>query len=79
MADMLVKLKSMYDTSSSPVIWRTHQQIATLFGDFDLLEPGLTWTPLWHPEKAELGTHNAAFAEPSESVIYAGVGRKSKH
>lgn len=75
-ADQLVQLKSMYDSSSSPVMWRTHQQIADLFGDFDLIEPGLTWTPSWHPEETGSDIPHVSFNHPSESVVYAGVGRK---
>jgi hypothetical protein len=33
------------------VIFRSHQRTGALFGDFDLLTPGLTWTPSWHPEE----------------------------
>jgi hypothetical protein len=75
-AGQLAQLKTMYDTSSSPAIWRTHQQIANLFGDFELLDPGLTWTPSWHPEETGSTIQLAPFTHPSESVIYAGVGRK---
>lgn len=72
----LVRLKEMYDASSSPVIWRTQQQIFDLFGDFPLLDPGLTWTPCWHPEEAGSSIKTPTFTIPSESVICAGVGRK---
>lgn len=74
--DKLAQLKSMYDTSSSPVIWRSHAQIAGLFGDFDLIDPGLTWTPCWHPEETGSSSQHTPFNHPSESVIYAGVARK---
>lgn len=75
-ADQLARLKSMYDSASSPVIWRTHQQIADLFGDFDLIEPGLTWTPSWHPDETGSDLPQISFNHPSESIIYAGVGCK---
>jgi hypothetical protein len=73
----LVDLKRMYDTSSSSnAIWRSHDQIRALFGDFEFVEPGLTWTPLWHPEeKTELSPLVELHA-PNESAIYAGVARK---
>lgn len=77
MADKLANLKAMYDASSSPVIWRTRPQLAALFDDFDLLEPGLTRAPLWHPEENRLNTtQEVFFDEPNESAIYVGVGRK---
>jgi hypothetical protein len=75
-ADRLVQLKIMYDTAGSPVIWRTRGQIAELFGDFQLIEPGLTWTPSWHPEETGSSLQGVTFDQPNESVIFAGVGRK---
>jgi hypothetical protein len=79
-ADMdakLVALKNMYDSRSSPVIWRTHQQIGELFGDFRMLDPGMTWTTLWHPEETSPTAPVISFASPNESVIWAGVGQKA--
>lgn len=66
----------MYNRMSSPVTWRKHAEIAGLFGDFELLEPGLTWTPLWHPEESESRADDPVFDDPSESIVFAGVGRK---
>jgi hypothetical protein len=76
MDEKLVGLKQMYDSRSSPVIWRTHEEITALFGDFELLSPGLTWTTLWHPEETSPTAPVITFATPNESVIVAGVGRK---
>jgi hypothetical protein len=73
----LVDLKQMYDQRSSPVIWRTHDEIAELFGDFTILEPGMAWTTQWHPEETSPTWPVITFATPNESVIWAGVGRKS--
>ncbi|WP_370950268.1 SAM-dependent methyltransferase [Amycolatopsis sp. cg5] len=72
----LVKLKEMYDGASSPVVWRKPGEIESLFGDFDLIPPGLTWTAQWHPEDAGPAEPEIAFASPNESLILAGVGRK---
>lgn len=76
MTEQLRQLKQMYDTSSSPVIWRTRQEIADLFGEFEIIEPGLTWTPSWHPEEAGSSTQDVSFENPEESAVYAGVGKK---
>nr|WP_199748975.1 SAM-dependent methyltransferase [Amycolatopsis sp. WAC 01376] len=72
----LVKLKELYDSGSSPVIWRNHGEIRELFGDFDLLPPGLTWTTQWHPEDASPAEPEITFATPNGSLILGGVGRK---
>ncbi|OLZ47639.1 hypothetical protein BS329_27540 [Amycolatopsis coloradensis] len=66
----------MYDRNSSPVIWRKHDEIKALFGDFELIPPGMTWTIAWHPEDAGPAEPEITFAEPNASLILAGVGRK---
>jgi hypothetical protein len=75
-AGKLVELKRMYDTSSSPVIWRSHDKIRELFGDFELVPPGMGWTPSWHPEETGPTSPVIEFDRPNEAVIWAGVGRK---
>lgn len=72
----LVELKAMYDKSTSPVVWRSQGEIRALLGDFELVEPGMTWTPLWHPEESGPDAPVITFAKPEESVIWVGVGRK---
>lgn len=74
--DRLVKLKEMYDVSSSPVIWRSHDDIRSLFGDFTFVDPDLSWTPEWHPEIAEYTSRKTNFKTVNESVILAGLARK---
>jgi O-methyltransferase involved in polyketide biosynthesis len=48
---------------------RTREEIAEFFGDFELLEPGLVWSPQWRPDTPVTGN-------PAHSRILAGVGRK---
>jgi hypothetical protein len=45
-ADTHAQLKSMRDTSSSPVIWRSHTQIADLFGDVNGTRKLTPWRQL---------------------------------
>jgi hypothetical protein len=75
-AEKLIELKQMYDTSSSPVIWRSHAEIRELFGNFEMLPPGMSWTPSWHPEETGPTSPVIEFDRPNEAVIWAGVGRK---
>ncbi|QUQ64419.1 SAM-dependent methyltransferase [Kutzneria sp. CA-103260] len=75
-AGKLVELKRMYDTSSSPVIWRSRDQIRELFGGFELVSPGMGWTSSWHPEETGPTSPVIEFDRPNEAVIWAGVGRK---
>jgi len=72
----IVEVKQMYERASSSVIYRSHQEIQALFGDFVLVEPGMTWTPLWHPEEACPHAPVIKFDDPAESIAWCGVGRK---
>jgi hypothetical protein len=72
----LVELKELYDSRSSPVIWRKRDEVKELFGDFEIITPGVTWTPLWHPEETSPTAQLITFATPNESIAWAGVGRK---
>ncbi|WP_410595535.1 SAM-dependent methyltransferase [Amycolatopsis sp. lyj-23] len=73
----LAKLKELYDNNSSPVIWRKRHEIRELFGDFDLIPPGLTWTTEWHPEDRSPTEPDITFPTPNGSLILAGVGHKA--
>jgi O-methyltransferase involved in polyketide biosynthesis len=68
--------KRMYDAASSPVVWRTYEQLRALFGDFELVDPGLVWTPDWHPEDSSPSTPQIEFETSAEAAIRCGVGRK---
>lgn len=76
-SDRLAELKQMYDTSSSSdIILRRRPQIEALFGDFELVDPGMVWTPLWHPEETGPNAKHIDFESPSHAIVWAGVGRK---
>lgn len=72
----LVELDEMYKSTANPVIWRSQAEIRAMFGDFELLPPGLTWTPEWHPEDSSPNSPEIEFDSPEESVILVGVARK---
>lgn len=77
----LATLKKLYDTQSSPLILRSAEEVRALFGDFDLVSPGLVWTPEWRPGRCGLDdpartVATIEFDTPGESVIRAGVGKK---
>lgn len=64
------RVVSVMKRSADPVHPRTHGQVLELFRGFDLVDPGVVGTALWHPEDATQAPH-----EPGGSQIYAGVGR----
>lgn len=72
----LARLKQLCDAAGNPVIWRTREQITALFGDFAMVDPGLTWTPLWHPENSSPSARTVAFDSPNGSAVLAGVAQR---
>lgn len=74
----LMQLRAIFRSSSgNSGNNRTRAEIEQLMGDFVPVDPGMTWTPNWHPE---LQTGDFAprpvFTDPSESITWAGIARK---
>ncbi|MBO2453918.1 SAM-dependent methyltransferase [Actinomadura barringtoniae] len=69
--DVVAKVVEVYKKTSAPGTPRTSEQVTNLFGDFELLEPGLVWAPLWRPD------HPVGMEEAKRVWFYAGVGRKA--
>jgi SAM-dependent methyltransferase len=61
----------VFRNSQDPIFPRTHEEIMRMFHGFELVEPGLVYTPEWRPERPEDVGDNAA-----RSNLYAGVGRR---
>ena len=60
-----------YKQTANPVTLRPRAEILRFFDGFDLVDPGLVFTPQWRPEHpSEVG------AEPEKAGVYAGVDRK---
>lgn len=72
----MAEFGKMYDNTATPVIWRPRAEIEKFFGDLELIEPGATWTPLWHPDENGPSAPVIHFADPNESVVWAGVAYK---
>lgn len=51
---------------------RSPETISLFFEGFDLVEPGLVYVPLWHPE----GQDDIFVDQPEHSLTLGGVGRK---
>jgi S-adenosyl methyltransferase len=61
----------LFTRTPTPAVPRTREAVEGLFDGFDLVEPGLVWSPLWRPEHPdEVGDH------PERAAAYVGVGRK---
>jgi hypothetical protein len=61
----------VYNKATSSVTLRSHNQIASFFSGWDLIEPGLVQSPLWRPD-GELPRNM------DKLWIYGGVARLAK-
>ncbi|MFI0447081.1 SAM-dependent methyltransferase [Actinomadura sp. 6N118] len=68
--DVVAKVVEVYKRTSAPGTPRTGDQVTGLFGDFEMLDPGLVWAPLWRPQRP------VSMDEAKRVWFYAGVGRK---
>jgi SAM-dependent methyltransferase len=59
----------LYKGTSNPLSLRSRAEIQALFGEFALVEPGLTWVSAWHPVPGQVD-------EPERREMLAGVGRR---
>jgi hypothetical protein len=68
----------LYDTTPTPMIWRSRAEIGAFFGDLELVEPGATWSTLWHPEENGPAAPTVAFDHPNECGLWGGVAHKPR-
>jgi hypothetical protein len=67
----LFRAVELYQDSSSPLHLRGRAELRELMAGFEIVEPGVVFTPQWRPDNAEdVGEH------PERAVMLAGVGRK---
>ncbi|GDY30455.1 SAM-dependent methyltransferase [Gandjariella thermophila] len=65
------RVKALYRRGSIQVVTRTRQQVTDLLDGFDMVDPGVVYLPLWHPDSAEdVAEH------PERSGAYGVVGRR---
>jgi hypothetical protein len=61
----------LFKRTPTPGVPRTRAEVRPFFDGFELVPPGLVWSPQWRPEHPdEVGEH------PERSATYVGVGRK---
>ncbi len=66
--------EELFKTSGSNTVNRSMEDVSKFFKGFELVEPGIVPTPLWHPENE----NDALFHEPEKGYTWAAVGRKDK-
>lgn len=69
--EFLERFKAVYDKTANPVALRSRDEIAALFGDLELVEPGVVTLPLWRPDGVTYFTE-----DPERFPGFAGVARK---
>jgi hypothetical protein len=62
-------VKEVYDSSGTPVQWRSKGEVESFFEGLEMLEPGVVAGHRWRPERESEYTD-------AEVSLYAGVGRK---
>lgn len=72
--DEVLKAAPMYRNSAEGMHDRPYPVVRSFFAGWDLVEPGLVFTPLWRPDAD--GGASGPPAEPGWSVFLAGVGVK---
>lgn len=66
----LYQIQQLYEGTTNPFYLRTRAEFTALFAGFELVEPGVVWTPEWHPDDpADVPEH------PERAVMLAGVAR----
>lgn len=65
------RLMGLYRGAAHPFTVRSRGEVTALFDGFDLVEPGVVWTPQWRPDAPD-----EAGERPERSNMYGGVGRK---
>lgn len=76
-APKLVELKHQCDDWLNTKVWcRPRSAIEALLGDFQVIPPGIVWTPIWHPEEADSTIPLAD--SPSYAAVLGGVGQKAQ-
>ncbi|MGH3623693.1 MAG: SAM-dependent methyltransferase, partial [Sciscionella sp.] len=68
--ERLADVAQLYQRSTTPLYVRTHTEVRELFAGYELLDPGVVYTPQWRPEAPDDVPEN-----PELATFYAAVGR----
>lgn len=70
--DLIMQNEQLYARTTTPVKTRSRVDIERFFDGLDLVEPGVVYVPLWHPESAE----DLFLDQPARACNFGGVGQK---
>jgi hypothetical protein len=60
----------LYQQATTQLHARSHEKVLALVDGMDLVDPGLTWTPLWRPEPGD-----PQLTDPKSCYYYALIAR----
>jgi len=66
----LSRITDTYDQATSPLVMRSHHDIARFFDGFELIHPGVVFLSQWRPS-------SESYPEGGTRWAYAGVGKKT--
>jgi hypothetical protein len=69
--EVAAAIRRVFDENGLVVAHRSRDEVAALFAGLELIEPGVVWTPQWHP----IDDSEPFYADPGRSATYAAVGR----
>ncbi len=70
--ETLAQVARLYAATTHPLGFRSRAQVASFFDGFEVIAPGIVFTPAWHPD----GSPSPLTDEPERAAVLAGVGRK---
>jgi hypothetical protein len=71
--DVFEAVRTNYDTqTTNRAHARTRTEITSLFGDYEILPPGVVWAPEWRPDSPD----DPLVDNPARSRILVGLARK---
>lgn len=59
------------EASPTKAYYRNHDEIFGIFEGLEFVEPGIVYTPLWHPESSE----DIFLDQPERAFVYSGIAR----
>jgi O-methyltransferase involved in polyketide biosynthesis len=76
MQEQLDRLGQQYVRSGTNGRARSRAEFASLFGDFELVDPGVGWVSEWRLDEAESEAAAQFAGNPAACCVLGGVGRK---
>jgi len=72
--EAIEQMEKMSARTPTPGKYRSRAEIQRFFEGFEVVEPGLVYLPLWHPE----GPDDVLLDEPERALSLGGIGHKVK-